>query len=100
MSIENSERSGSSERSEGDTERAEARKRLQNKRDFARHLVTFLVINGLLVIVWATGGRGYFWPGWLIGAWGFGLLMHAWDVFAKRAITEADIDAEIRRMHK
>ena len=86
-----------SERSSTEQERDEARKRLQNKRDLTRHAVTFIVINSLVVVIWATSGRGYFWPGWLIGCWGFGLLMHTWDVLWRRPITEADIDKELRR---
>jgi len=31
-----------------------------------------------------------------MGAWGIGLVMHAWDVFLRRPVTEADIDAELR----
>ncbi len=83
-----------------ETERAEALKRLQAKRDFGRHLVSYVVINGLLIVVWATSGHGYFWPGWLMGAWGFGLLMHAWDVWWRRPITEADINAEVQRTRR
>jgi len=88
------------ERSITEQERDEARKRLQNKRDLARHAVSFVVINSLVVVIWATSGQGYFWPGWLIGCWGFGLLMHTWDVLWRRPITEADIDEELRRARR
>ena len=94
MTTEESERTGVEQ------ERAEARKRLQAKRDLARHAVSYVVINGLFVALWATGDRGYFWPGWLMGCWGFGLLMHTWDVLWRRPITEADIDRELRRTRR
>jgi hypothetical protein len=80
-----------------DADRESVRKRLQAKRDFGSHLVAYVVVNAFLVGVWAATGAGYFWPAWVIGGWGAGLLLHAWDVFWRRAVTEADIDAELRR---
>jgi hypothetical protein len=34
----------------------------------------FLLVNALLVIVWAVTGAGYFWPVWPILGWGIGLV--------------------------
>jgi hypothetical protein len=81
-------------------ERAEARKRVQARRDFSAHLVTYLVVNAFLVMIWAVTGAGYFWPIWVIGPWGVGLALHAWDTFVRKPITEADIDAELTRRHR
>jgi hypothetical protein len=78
-------------------ERAIARKHLQAKRDFGTHLLVYLVVNTFVVVMWALSGQGYFWPGWLIGCWGIGLVMNAWEVYGRRPITEADIDEELRR---
>jgi len=33
----------------------------------------------------------------VLAAWGAGLVLHAWDVFVRQPITEADIDDELRR---
>ena len=82
---------------EGDEERRLARKRVTARRDFASHLVAYVVVNGFLIGVWAMSGAGYFWPAWVLAGWGIGLLMHAWDAFLRRPVTEADVDAEIRR---
>jgi hypothetical protein len=79
--------------------RDEARKRVQARRDFISHFVAFVVVNGVLVAVWVFTGGGYLWPAWVIGCWGAGLLLHAWDVFLRRPVTEADIDAELERHH-
>ncbi len=79
------------------SERHLARKRLVARREFFSHLFTYVVVNGLLVGVWAATGGGYFWPAWVMGAWGVGLIMHAWDTFWKRPITDADIDRELER---
>jgi len=72
-------------------------KRLKARRDFWAHLVTYVVFNGAMVLVWYVTGQGYFWPGWLLGLWGAGLVLHAWDVWIRRPITEADIRREVDR---
>jgi 2TM domain len=84
----------------GGDERERVRRRIQARRDFGAHLVSYLVVNGFLVAIWALTGGGYFWPAWVMGAWGAGLVMHAWDVFLRRPVSEADIDAELRRRGK
>jgi vacuolar-type H+-ATPase subunit I/STV1 len=81
------------------TERAEVRTHLETRRAFASHVVTFLVVNGFLVLLWAVMTAGYFWPGWVMGGWAAVLLLHAWDSFVRR-VTEGDIDAELRRDHR
>jgi hypothetical protein len=74
-----------------------ARKRVTARRDFVTHAVVYLVVNTSFVLVWAATGGGYFWPAWIIAAWGVGLVMNAWDVFLRRPVTDADIRAELRR---
>jgi len=80
-----------------DSEREVARKHLQAKQDFMSHLVAFTVVNAGFVAVWAMSGGGYFWPAWILGLWGAGLILHAWDTFIRRTITEEDVDEELRR---
>jgi hypothetical protein len=82
---------------EVDDVRKQARKRLEKRRDFSAHLVTYVLVNAMLVGIWAITGAGYFWPAWVIGAWGVGLALNAWDVFFRRPITEGDIQREIER---
>jgi uncharacterized membrane protein YiaA len=80
-----------------DAAREHARQRVEARRNLLTNLVAYLVVNAFLVGVWALSGRGYFWPVWIIGGWGIGLVMHAWDVYGRRPITESDIDAELAR---
>jgi hypothetical protein len=82
---------------DGDDVRVQARKRLEKRRDFGAHLVAYVVINAMLVGIWAATGGGYFWPIWVILGWGVGVVLNAWDVFFRREITEADVDREIER---
>jgi hypothetical protein len=80
--------------------RAQVRKRLEKRRDFGAHVVAFVVVNAMLIATWALTGGGYFWPAWIIGLWGIGLIMNAWDVFWRRPVTEADVDRELGRIHQ
>jgi hypothetical protein len=77
--------------------RSAAIDRLKAKRSFGQDVVAYVVVNGFLVAIWAVTGGGYFWPAWLMGAWGIGLAMHAWTVYGQRPITESDIEREMRR---
>lgn len=78
-----------------DDRRAAAIERVKNKRAFWQNLVAYIVVNGFLVGIWALTGAGYFWPIWVIGGWGIGLILHAWNAFFVRPITEEDIQREM-----
>ncbi len=99
MDRTNDESTAETETETETTERQGARQRVTAKRDFVSHAVAFVVVNSFLVLVWAVTGAGYFWPVWVIGAWGIGLVLHAWDVYWRRPVTEADVDRELNRMH-
>ena len=75
----------------------QAEKRLNERRDFGAHVLAYLVVNTFLIGIWAFTGAGYFWPAWVLGAWGIGLTLHAWDVYGRRPVTDADIEAELHR---
>lgn len=80
-----------------DDQRRAAIQRLGAKRDFRIHLAVFVLVNTMLVIIWAVTGGGFFWPIWPIGGWAIGLAAHAFNTFYQRPITEDDIEAEMRR---
>ena len=82
------------------TERERVRKRLQDRRDFGSHLVVFVVVNAFLVAAWAITGGGYFWPAWVLATWGIGLVLHAWETFVHRPVTDEDVDAELQRRRR
>lgn len=75
----------------------QARRRVTERRDFGSHVVVYVVVNTAVICIWAFTGAGYFWPAWLIGAWGIGLVLHAWATFFQRPVTDADVEAELRR---
>lgn len=75
----------------------EARKRVEAKRNFTSHAVSYGVINAFFVGIWLVTGAGYFWPAWVLGGWGVGLVMHGWDAYLRRPVTDADVEAELHR---
>ncbi len=78
--------------------RARAVKRLRKRRDFYGHLVIYILVNGFLVGIWAITSHGFFWPAFVMGAWGIGLLANAWDVFGRQDIDEQRIQREMGRL--
>ena len=49
--------------------REAAVKRLRAKRGFKIHVAIYLVVNALIVVVWASSGAAYFWPIWAMLGW-------------------------------
>ena len=55
----------------------------------------------LLTVIWfITTPNEYFWPMWAMFGMGVGAFFSGMDAYAKkpRVITEADIDAEVKRL--
>jgi high-affinity nickel permease len=78
-----------------DDRREAAIKRLKTKQRFHTQLAFFVIVNTMLIVIWAVTGGGHFWPIWSIIGWGIGLTILAYTVYFKHPITEADIQAEI-----
>jgi class 3 adenylate cyclase len=49
------------------------------------HLTTYILVNLMLIGIWAASGAGYFWPIWPILGWGIGVGCHAAPLLAGRA---------------
>ena len=77
--------------------RAAALKRIQEKREFLYHALTYVVVNALIVAVWAFADGGFFWPIFPILGWGLGLLLHGVKVY-QRGPSESEIQREIARL--
>jgi 2TM domain len=75
--------------------------RLKKQRDFHGHLLIYVLVNAFLVVIWAiTDRHGFFWPVFPIIGWGIGVVMNAWDVYARQEITEEDIQRAIERLNR
>ena len=81
--------------------RQRAVRQLKKRRDFYGHLLAFVLVNAAVITIWAwLGDGGFFWPGFLILAWGIGLVMNAWDVFYLSYEDERQIQREIDRLRR
>lgn len=80
--------------------------RLKAKRAFRTHLFSFVVVITMLWVIWlvtaitASGGAWFPWPIFPTLGWGIGLAFnwHAAYGPGSRAISESEVDAEIRRL--
>ena len=72
--------------------------RLKKKRDFRTHVVIYVIVNAMLVGIWAATGAGFFWPIFPILGWGIGVGANAWDVYGRKPITEDEVQRETERL--
>jgi 2TM domain-containing protein len=72
--------------------------RLKKKRDFSTHVVIYVIVNAMLVGIWAVTGAGFFWPIFPILGWGIGVGANAWDVYGRKPITEDEVRRETERL--
>ncbi len=77
--------------------RTAALARLEAKREFRNHVAVYVIVNSMLVAIWALTGQGYFWPVWPILGWGIGLVFHGWKVYYEKPISEEAIRREMER---
>ena len=87
------------ERTEDESLRERAVKRLKKRRDFYGHVLVYVMVNTFLVVIWfLTDGHGFFWPVFPIVGWGIGVVMNAWDVFRGDEFDEQQIRREVERL--
>ena len=81
--------------------RQEALRRIKKRHDFHGHLLVYVLVNTLVVVVWAVTNRGgFFYPVFLIAGWGIGLVMNAWDAYFGGTVDESRIERETRRLRR
>ena len=79
--------------------REKAVKRIKDKRDFWTHFAAYVLVNAMLVGIWALSGGGYFWPAWVLLGWGIGLFFHGLAIIIEgRPIREDQIEREMRHL--
>jgi hypothetical protein len=83
------------------TIRDRALRRLKKRRDFSAHLITYVLVNGVVVLLWLLSAQdGFFWPIFLMAFWGIGVALNGWDVWRGDDFTDAEIQREIERMNR
>ncbi len=80
--------------------RKEAVASLKRKRAFKQSALTYVLVNILLVVIWAVDGTdNFFWPIFVIAGWGTFLAIQAWGAYGhSEDIGEDEISSEMNRM--
>jgi len=80
----------------------QAKKRVEEKKGFFIHLTVYIVVNIMLVLIWAfAAGGGFPWFIFPLGGWGIGILFHFLGVFVfERKSDRAAIEKEAERIRK
>lgn len=82
---------------ESDERRRQALRRLEKRGEFRNHLAAYVLVNALLIVVWAMVGGGFFWPIFPLFGWGIGLFFHGLDTYG-RPPSEERIRREMDRL--
>jgi fatty acid desaturase len=79
----------------------QARKKVKEKKRFYSGLVTYLIVNAVLVVIWALSGRGYPWFLWPLGMWGAFVLGDFLRTFVfEKGSDEEAINKEVDKMKR
>jgi cytochrome b561 len=80
----------------------QAKKRVEARKAFFIHLTVYIVVNIMLVLIWAfAAGGGYPWFIFPIVGWGIGLLFHGLRVFVfEQTSDEAAIEKEAEKIRR
>jgi predicted tellurium resistance membrane protein TerC len=75
--------------------------RLRKRREYAAHLLAYVLVNAFIVVIWAlTSTGGFFWPVFPMAIWGIGLVLTGWDVWLGDEFSEVAITREIERLQQ
>jgi hypothetical protein len=81
-----------------DQARELAIQRLKLKQDFKGVLGGGLLAVAIVVVIWALGEGGYFWPMWVMFGVAIGIVVQGWKAYGpSNRITEADVQREMER---
>jgi len=75
---------------ENDEKLKRAKNKVQELKGFYSHLLTYLVINVVMIIINLVTNPHHLWFYWVTVFWGIGLIFHALSVFGKRRILGDD----------
>ena len=81
--------------------RRTAERRVAAKLSFRIHLLTFVLVNGGLVVLNLVTSPGYLWCLWVVFGWGMGLIAHGYAVYGIANVDrERLIEAELARLRR
>ena len=74
---------------------------IKRKRAFQQTLLVYVLVNALLVVIWAVSGAGFFWPIFVIAGWGIGLAFQAYGAYGRnRMVSEDQVAREMDRIRR
>jgi len=79
------------------TPEAEARRNIRWRRHLQNSLMAFALVGAFLVVIWAVSGMGYFWPGWIIGAFSLALFLR-YTRYRRGPVSPGEFDRELQRI--
>jgi len=59
---------------------------IAKRRELRDHVASFVLVNLLLIAIWALTGADYFWPVWPLLGWGIGVASHASEALGGRRL--------------
>ncbi len=80
-----------------------AREKVEEKKGFYVHFIVYILVNILLIIIWAVTGAGFPWFIFPLGGWGIGVLFHFLGVFVFSRQTsweKREIEKEVERLKR
>jgi len=80
-----------------------AREKVEEKKGFYVHFIVYILVNILLIIIWAATGAGFPWFIFPLGGWGIGVLFHFLGVFVFSRQTSwerREIEKEVERLKR
>ena len=82
--------------------RKEAVKSIKRKQSFKQTVFAYVVVNLGLIGIWALGGTdNFFWPVFVLGGWGIGLVFQGYDAYGRRhLIGEDEISSEMQKLRR
>jgi hypothetical protein len=80
--------------------RDRALERIEKKQEFHANLLAYVLVNAMLIGIWAVTGAGFFWPIFPLLGWGIGIGFHAWDTYRFGEPSEQQIQREIEHLRK
>ena len=80
-----------------------AREKVEEKKGFYVHFIVYILVNIMLIIIWAVTGAGFPWFIFPLGGWGIGVLFHFLGVFVFSRQTSwerREIEKEVERLKR
>ena len=75
---------------ENDEKLKRAKNKVQELKGFYSHLLSYLVVNVVMIIINLVTNPHHLWFYWVTVFWGIGIIFHAFSIFGKRRILGDD----------